>query len=92
MTAANSEEVARHAREVLEPEMKAIDPSTGFTFEELSAIEGLDIDPGEEVVTLAKTLAGRNDHAKGLRHGGGVVPTGCQHPNGGLGRRYRSSA
>ena len=58
------EEVVRHAREVLEPEMKAIDPSTGFTFEELSAIEGLDIDPGEEVVTLAKSLAGRNDHAK----------------------------
>ena len=58
------EKVKRHAHEVLEPEMKAIDPSAGFKFEELSAIEGLDIDPGEEVVTLAKTLAGRNDHAK----------------------------
>ena len=58
------EKVKRHAHEVLEPEMKAIDQSAGFKFEELSAIEGLDIDPGEEVVTLAKTLAGRNDHAK----------------------------
>ena len=58
------EKVKRHAHEVLGPEMKAIDPSAGFKFEELSAIEGLDIDPGEEVVTLAKTLAGRNDHAK----------------------------
>jgi acetylornithine deacetylase len=58
------EKVKRHAHEILEPEMKAIDPSAGFKFEELSAIEGLDIDPGEEVVTLAKTLAGRNDHAK----------------------------
>ena len=58
------EEAVNHAREVLEPEMKAIEPSTGFSFEELSVIEGLDIDPGEEVVTLAKTLAGRNDHAK----------------------------
>ena len=58
------EEAINHARKVLEPEMKAIDPSTGFSFEELSVIEGLDIDPGAEVVTLAKTLAGRNDHAK----------------------------
>ena len=58
------EKVKRPAHEVLEPEMKAIAQSAGFKFEELSAIEGLDIDPGEEVVTLAKTLAGRNDHAK----------------------------
>ena len=58
------EEAVRYAREELEPEMKAIDASTGFSFKELSVIEGLDIDPGEEVVTLVKTLAGRNDHAK----------------------------
>ena len=57
-------EVERYARETLEPEMKAIDPASGIGFEEKSAIEGLDIDPGEEVVTLAKSLAGRNDHAK----------------------------
>ena len=44
--------------------MQAIDPASGIEFEELSAIDGLDMDPGEEVVTLAKTLAGRNDHAK----------------------------
>jgi acetylornithine deacetylase len=57
-------EIETFARETLEPEMQAIDPASGIEFEELSAIDGLDLDPGEEVVTLAKTLAGRNDHAK----------------------------
>ena len=57
-------EIERYARETLEPEMQAIDPASGIEFEELSAIDGLDMDPGEEVVTLAKILAGRNDHAK----------------------------
>ena len=87
------EEVVRHAREVLEPEMKAIDPSTGFTFEELSAIEGLDIDPGEEVVTLAKTLAGGNDHAKvAFGTEAGLFQQDAD-PNGGLVPGwYRSSA
>jgi acetylornithine deacetylase len=44
--------------------MHAVDPTTGFTIEELSSIPGLSMDPGEEVVTFAKSLAGRNDHAK----------------------------
>jgi acetylornithine deacetylase len=57
-------EIERYARKILEPEMQAIDPASSIEFEELSAIDGLDMDPGEEVVTLAKTLAGRNDHAK----------------------------
>ncbi len=58
------DEIERHARDVLEPEMQAIDPESGIAFEALSLIDGLDIDPGEEVVTFAKSLAGRNDHAK----------------------------
>ena len=72
--------------------MKAIDPSTGFTFEELSAIEGLDM-AGEEVVTLAKTLAGRNDHAKvAFGTEAGLFQQDAD-PNGGLWPgRYRSSA
>jgi acetylornithine deacetylase len=57
-------EVETYIRETLEPEMQAIDPSTGFSIEELSSIPGLDMDPGAEVVTFAKTLAERNDHAK----------------------------
>ncbi len=57
-------EIESHIREELEPEMQAVDPTTGFSIEELSEIPGLEIDPGEEVVTLAKSFAGRNDHAK----------------------------
>ncbi len=58
------EEIRAHARDVLEPEMKAIDPATGFTFEDLPSYPGLDTDPGEEVVTFVKSLAGANDHGK----------------------------
>ena len=57
-------EIETYIRETLEPEMKAIDPSTGFTIDEISSIPGLNTDAGHEVVTLAKSLAGRNDHAK----------------------------
>jgi acetylornithine deacetylase len=57
-------EIETYLRETLEPQMHAVDPTTGFTIEELSSIPGLSMDPGEEVVTFAKSLAGRNDHAK----------------------------
>ncbi len=57
-------EVETYIRETLEPEMQAIDPATGFSIEELSSIPGLDMDPGAEVVTFAKTLAERNDQGK----------------------------
>lgn len=49
-------------RDDLEPEMRATAPETGIRIEELSGIPPLDTDPGEEVVTFAKQLAGRNDH------------------------------
>jgi acetylornithine deacetylase len=57
-------EIETYIRETLEPQMKAIDPAAGFAIEELSSIPGLNMDPGDEVVTLAKSLAGRNDHGK----------------------------
>jgi acetylornithine deacetylase len=57
-------EVETYVRETLEPEMQAVDPTTGFTISELSSIPGLDTDPGSEVVTFVKTLAGRNEHGK----------------------------
>lgn len=57
-------EVETYARETLEPMMKALDPASGFQFEKLSSIPALNNDPGDEVVTLAKTLAERNDHGK----------------------------
>ena len=57
-------EVETYARETLEPMMKALDPASGFQFDVLSSIPALNNDPGDEVVTLAKTLAERNDHGK----------------------------
>ena len=82
-------EIEHYAREKLEPEMRNIYPASHIKFDELSAIEGLDIDPGEEVVTLAKTLAGRNDHAKvafgteaGLFQNDAGIPTVICGPGG----------
>lgn len=57
-------EIDTYIRESLEPQMKAIDPSTGFSIEEISSIPGLNMNPGDEVVTFAKSLAGRNEHGK----------------------------
>lgn len=56
--------IEAHAREVLEPPMKAIDPACGFTFEEMSFVPGLDTEAEAPVTLLAKKLALRNDHAK----------------------------
>ena len=44
--------------------MKKIDPACGFDFDWTGDVPGFDADPSDEVVTLAKRLAGRNDHAK----------------------------
>ncbi len=58
------EEIRTYAREVLEPRMQAVDPASGFTFEDLSGYPGLDTDPAHEIVTLAKSLAGENAEIK----------------------------
>ncbi|MEK9672956.1 MAG: acetylornithine deacetylase [Rhodospirillaceae bacterium] len=47
----------------LRAEMAAASPECGIEILELSGIPALDTDPSEEVVTIAKQLAGRNDHA-----------------------------
>jgi len=72
-------EVMAHAREVLEPEMKAVAPESGIDFALTSGFPGLDTEPEAEVAVLAKRLAGRNGHAKvsygteaGLFQAGGV--------------------
>ena len=44
--------------------MKAVAPDAGFSWQELSATPSLDVAPEDEVVTLAKALAGQNDHSK----------------------------
>lgn len=57
-------EVMAFARTVLEPRMRAIDPSSGIDFEVYAAFPGLDTPHDAAVVHLAKRLAARNDHAK----------------------------
>jgi acetylornithine deacetylase len=57
-------QVERFAREEIEPEMKAVDPSTGISFEEISGIPGLDTTEDAEVTALAKALTGGNSTYK----------------------------
>lgn len=57
-------EIEDYARRELEPRMRAVDPSAGIDFEIYAGFPGLDTAPDAPVVTLAKRLAGRNDHAK----------------------------
>jgi acetylornithine deacetylase len=58
------EEARAYARDVLEPKMRSVDPASGIDFEVYTSFAGLDIEPGAPVVSLAKLLAGRNDHSK----------------------------
>lgn len=57
-------EIIRQAKDILEPEMKAIDSSTGIDITCINDMPGLDMHVDHEVVTFVKQLAGRNDHAK----------------------------
>jgi len=58
------DEVVRYARERLEPEMKAVSPEAGITFEEKSEFPGLDTPAADDVVVLAKKLGRSNAHGK----------------------------
>lgn len=53
-------EVVAYAKTKLEPELKAIDPSCGFTFTQISEFPGLATDDRAGVVELAKALTGAN--------------------------------
>jgi len=57
-------EVQAYAEKELLPAMQAVDPATGFSWEQISAFPGLDMDPGAEIVELAKTLSGGNATGK----------------------------
>jgi acetylornithine deacetylase len=57
-------EVIDYARDVLEPEMKAVAPEAGFDFQDRSEFAGLDTPENAEVTLLAKQLSGRNSHSK----------------------------
>ncbi|MDR3376889.1 MAG: acetylornithine deacetylase [Ancalomicrobiaceae bacterium] len=57
-------EVVALARDELEPRMQAIDLDAGIEFVLDNGVPGFDTAIDSEAVTLAKRLAGRNDHAK----------------------------
>jgi len=60
---AASNEIREAAAEI-EREMRARDARASITCEQVSEIPGLDVAPEDAIVTLAKRLAGRNDHGK----------------------------
>jgi acetylornithine deacetylase len=53
-------EARRFAEETLQPEMRAVDPSAGFGWEEIASIPGLDTPEDADIVSLAKALSGGN--------------------------------
>ncbi|MEO1549990.1 MAG: acetylornithine deacetylase [Pseudomonadota bacterium] len=75
-------QMQRFATQTLLPPMQAISPEAGIELETLISYPGLDTAPDEDIVVLAKRLAGRNDHRKvaygtegGLFSKTGRVPT-----------------
>ncbi|WP_417686763.1 acetylornithine deacetylase [Roseibium sp.] len=58
------DEVKAYAKDVLEPQMQAVDPDCGFSFHLISGIPGLATNADEEIVAFAKHLVGRNGHSK----------------------------
>ena len=57
-------EVQRYAESELAPAMRAVDPATGFAWEQMAGFPGLDLAPGAEVIELAKALSGGNATGK----------------------------
>jgi acetylornithine deacetylase len=53
-------EVKRYAQTAVLPEMHAVSTATGISFEEMNAVEGLDMPPDHAVVHLAQALTGAN--------------------------------
>jgi acetylornithine deacetylase len=53
-------EVREYAERTLEPQMKAIDPKTGFSWLEIGAFPGLDTSADAQVVGLATRFAGNS--------------------------------
>jgi acetylornithine deacetylase len=57
-------EVIDYAKNVLEPEMKAVAPEAGFEFQDRGEFAGLDTAENADVTLLTKQLTGRNSHSK----------------------------
>ena len=58
------DELKRYIERDLEPEMHAVQPATGFRFEELSSFPGLDTAESADIVQLARALSGGNSTGK----------------------------
>ncbi len=58
------DEVKRYAATTLLPEMQSVSPATGIAFEEMNAVDGLDMAPDHALVKLAQSLTGANDTGK----------------------------
>lgn len=90
------EQVMAYARDVLEPQMKAVHADTGIDFHMISGVDGLDTAPEEDVVAFAKSLAQRNDHAKvAFGTEGGLFQTMADIPTvvigpGDIGRAHKA--
>jgi acetylornithine deacetylase len=54
----------RFAEETLQPEMRALHPAAGFTWDEIASIPGLDTPEDADIVSLAKALSGGNAVSK----------------------------
>jgi len=57
-------EFERYIQEVLEPEMKAVDPSCGFTISPLSTIPALNTGAETAITALVQSLGGESDIGK----------------------------
>ena len=77
-------EVQRYAEREVQPAMQAVDPATGFDWEQIAGFPGLDLAPDAEVIELAKSLSGGNATGKvafgteaGLFDAGGIPAVVC---------------
>ena len=77
-------EIQAYAHQEIEPAMRAIDPDSGFSWEEMSKIPPLDLALDSEVITLVKSLAEANATSKvafgteaGLFQDGGIPAVIC---------------
>ena len=59
-----ADHMQRFAETELLARMTAISPASEFRLEPIMSYPGLDTAPGEDIVVLAKRLAGRNEHRK----------------------------
>ena len=90
------ERIKTYAREELEPTMQAVHPDTGIDFHTISGVDGLDTAPDADVVSFAKSLARRNDHAKvAFGTEGGLFQTMADIPTvvigpGDIGRAHKA--